>query len=478
MRRALLAAACLAAVSRAGLLDVSDSMRLNVVAGQLRGSAATGVARSPSPTAAPPSPSPTPSSAPPTQSRSAAPTPSGTPSPSPRPPRSAEPTFVCSPVPSPSAPPPPVLRPEDAAGRPPLRVGCLGLWTDARGMLSDLPLLADFLRLASGRRLEPTGDLAAADVLWLGVFHPRAGVLRAAADARARGAVTVFVSSENDANFWGGAPFDHLNGAVDVSLGQRRDLRGEGYLHTSWWVLGSGILALRPDGTLPLPLELTSPAATVGDAAAAAWAARPRFAAVLARHGGFPREQLVAALEDTGRGRVSAPGKFHHNMDWPRCLPDDMGTGKPAFLRSFRFTVCPENSLTPGGYHTEKLPTAHMGGAVPLYWGDADGPDPEVWNPRRVLRFNGSNMPEVLRGVALLEDDPAFRAAWFAQPVLTPGAQEWVNAWGARLLAMLRRALARRPAGSRARALGSGAAGQGGNATGGRASGGGAPTAG
>lgn len=281
----------------------------------------------------------------------------------------------------------------------------------------------------------PTNDLSKADVIYLGVFRDR-GKIAALAREHGGHAVTIFVNGENAPRIWGGA-HDELNGLVNISLGQRRDLSGPGYLHTSWWMLGSGILTLKRDGTVEIAQELMQPSN------ATAWAARPHFAAVLARHGGFPRDDMVKLLRATGRGMVRAPGKFENNMEWPRCLPNEMNIGKPAFLRSFRFNICPENSLSGSGYHTEKVPGAHRGGAVPLYWGDSDGPDPEVWNPARTIRFNESNPAELAARIARLEDDEDYRRAWFSRPVLQPGAQAWVNDWAARLLQMLREQLAR-----------------------------------
>jgi hypothetical protein len=69
--------------------------------------------------------------------------------------------------------------------------------------------------------------------------------------------------------------------------------------------------------------------------------------------------------------------------------------GKIEYLRGYRFTICPENSRTrgAGGYNTEKLGQAHHSGAVPIYWGDAI--DTEVFNPARVIVFNGSNAEAV-----------------------------------------------------------------------------------
>ena len=139
-------------------------------------------------------------------------------------------------------------------------------------------------------------------------------------------------------------------------------------------------------------------------------------------------------------GRVDAPGKAFHNAEWPADLPNHHLRGKIEYLRGYRFTICPENSRTrgAGGYNTEKLGQAHHSGAVPIYWGDAI--DAEVFNPARVIVFNGSNAEAVRDTMRRLQEDAGFRAAWFSQPILAPTAGAWLEAWCAEAVSMFRAA--------------------------------------
>ena len=94
------------------------------------------------------------------------------------------------------------------------------------------------------------------------------------------------------------------------------------------------------------------------------------------------------------------------------------------------------------GYVTEKLPQAHVAGAVPLYWGDGVA-DSEVWNMRRVLLFDNSTSNAALLDTMLrLEHDIGFRHSWFEEPVLASGADAWLVAFMLQLAGHFRRALA------------------------------------
>ena len=94
------------------------------------------------------------------------------------------------------------------------------------------------------------------------------------------------------------------------------------------------------------------------------------------------------------------------------------------------------------GYVTEKLRQALLAGAVPLYWGDSPV-EPGVLNEGRILHWDGDGAA-ALATLRQLHENATAREAWFAQPVLEPGAQGWLEAWcgeaGDLLVAELRRA--------------------------------------
>ena len=225
-------------------------------------------------------------------------------------------------------------------------------------------------------------------------------------------------------------PWTHYIPGADLALGQRHDAEMRDaaaaararYLRAPWWLPYT--LDRTAPGRCPLPAALSAPADP------AAWRARPGFTAMLSSHYAYPRRGLYDAL--SAIGRVSAPGSAFHNAEWPTDIAQGAQkhlVGKPAYLRRFRFNVCPENSQSTdaaGGYNTEKLPQALAAGTVPVYWGDAL--DAGVFNPARVLRFNGS-FAATAAAVARLERDPAAAAAFFAEPALLPTAQAVVDAW-------------------------------------------------
>ena len=127
---------------------------------------------------------------------------------------------------------------------------------------------------------------------------------------------------------------------------------------------------------------------------------------------------------------VDHPGPMglYQTMLWPPDIPNS-AEGKLQLLRRYRFSICPENNVAPG-YVTEKLADVHVAGAVPLYWGDLES-FPEVFNPARVLRwddFDPDPGAALRKRILELESDAVARAAFFAQPVLRPGAQAWVHA--------------------------------------------------
>jgi hypothetical protein len=87
------------------------------------------------------------------------------------------------------------------------------------------------------------------------------------------------------------------------------------------------------------------------------------------------------------------------------------------------------------------LETVHVTPSVPLLI-----PLMQVFNPARVLVFEtGVPMAHVIAQARSLELDPKVRAEFFAQPVLSPGAGQWVADWCNRAAALVRTAVLRNP---------------------------------
>ena len=308
---------------------------------------------------------------------------------------------------------------------PPWRVAVCHSWGTAGQVLSEMGVLAHVVRRATGGTLTPTtqtcdswlGIADDIDVVFFGPYGDRQRTIATARRLEGR-AIRVFLGSEPEPDF-GDSLVEHM----DVALGHPRGVVHPVYLRMPWWLPYSTAPLNGTGGCRFHPLLLAVPSA-------AEWAVRAGDSALLSSHTKYPRPELHALLMSAGR-RVDAPGRAaaFHNMEWPPELHNSHLTGKVDFLRRYRFTVCPENSRTGpnGGYATEKLPQAHMAGAVPLYWGDAL--DSDVWNLARVLLFNGTNGAALLAAMGALERSQEEARQWFAQPALAPTATAWLERW-------------------------------------------------
>ena len=289
------------------------------------------------------------------------------------------------------------------------------------------------------------------------------GKRRSAVDAaRAHRGVSVFINFENTAP--GSSLFqtyaDELVGVATLVFGVRRWPTGgvpRNYLRTPTWLptvlsRDAGACAVWPDDVK---------AAVPAKLAAAAWAARPHFASLISKYKAWPRIPMWESLVAAKLGDVHAHGPAFHNAPWPAGLPNTPA-GKQTLLKDYRVSVCPENSRLNAvpkrydgafkvppigvgygpnatGYVSEKLLQALRAGAVPLYWGDSPV-EPGVINDARVLHWGDAGV-DAMRTLRAINSSVAAREAFFAQPVLLPGAQAWLEGWCADAGEMLARAL-------------------------------------
>ena len=369
---------------------------------------------------------------------------------------------AASPVPTPAA-----ARPyEDPASFPALRVGLQSVWdVPPAAIIEELWPLQVAAERALRRRLVPA-DGAEPDLWIVGPYGGRrADVEQLAARTRGR-AVSLFIGIEN-ADGSGGRyeEFrDQMLGVTTVSLGFRLDVEAQARAREPALRAAAALGVADPlelprpyvrfPGWLPLVAErsnasgLALPAALLRRRSRAeareeaeAWARREGFAAILSSHYAFPRNDMFDEMSKLELGRVEGTGLAFHTMDWPEAElgpnTGHLGGAKRAFLQRFRFSLCPENSRSgDGGYTTEKMPQAHLAGAVPVYWGDEPA---EVWSPARIVRFEGraGGSAEAAAAVRALVENATFRAEWFERPVLRDDAAEWLAAWLRDLEALL-----------------------------------------
>ena len=144
-----------------------------------------------------------------------------------------------------------------------------------------------------------------------------------------------------------------------------------------------------------------------------------RFCALIARSdwNGI-RKEMYDSL--SGLGRVDCPSVLLHNDER---LIEQYQDDKIAYLRHYKFNICPENSSS-YGYTTEKLFEAVTAGCIPIYWGN-DCLD--IVNPSIVLSWSkeGGNQLLLDRMSCLMADDEQYRD-FISQDWLLPNAAEFV----------------------------------------------------
>ena len=121
-------------------------------------------------------------------------------------------------------------------------------------------------------------------------------------------------------------------------------------------------------------------------------------------------------------GQIDCPSAFKHNDDR---LKEQYKDDKRAYLKQYRFNICPENTLA-HGYVTEKLYEAIASGCVPVYWG---GKEWDIVNPEAVLYWKkNEGNEELLQKVQELNVDEKKYREFARQPRLVPNAAEYVIA--------------------------------------------------
>lgn len=140
-----------------------------------------------------------------------------------------------------------------------------------------------------------------------------------------------------------------------------------------------------------------------------------KSAALFARHDKFgTRSEIYYALKNIIQ--IDCPSLFQHNT------PVEYVDNKIAYLRNYKFNVCPENVDSPG-YITEKLLEAFCAGTIPIYLGSTGWLEPDIINPEAVLvwNLNGDNT-EVIQKILRLDQDEAFYQQFCKIPKFRQGA--------------------------------------------------------
>ena len=126
---------------------------------------------------------------------------------------------------------------------------------------------------------------------------------------------------------------------------------------------------------------------------------------------------------------INYPSDFRHNDDDMR---GKFGDDKIAYLRQFKFNLCPENSNY-RGYVTEKIFEAIKAGCVPIYWGNEGYPEPDILNPKAIVYLDKDNPTKGLKLLHKLYNNPKTYTEFASQPRFLPGAEQKIYAYYERL---------------------------------------------
>lgn len=146
---------------------------------------------------------------------------------------------------------------------------------------------------------------------------------------------------------------------------------------------------------------------------------RNKFSALVARaDGSGVRTEMYQQLSSLGR--IDCPSELFHNDD---SLKSVYGDDKIAYLKQYKFNICPENSNA-FGYTTEKVFESIAAGCIPLYWGNECL---EIVNPSIVLYWkrDSDNHSTLIRIKELATNDHLYEA-FVSQPWLLNNAAEYV----------------------------------------------------
>ena len=119
---------------------------------------------------------------------------------------------------------------------------------------------------------------------------------------------------------------------------------------------------------------------------------------------------------------VDSAGMYLHNDD---SLLTEFGDNKQAYLQSYLFNICPENTAA-YGYTTEKIFEAISCGCIPIYWG-AELADKAVISEDAIIFWDRKNNgKDALKRIEELHKNPKLLEEFCSQPRLLPTAEEYI----------------------------------------------------
>jgi hypothetical protein len=151
-----------------------------------------------------------------------------------------------------------------------------------------------------------------------------------------------------------------------------------------------------------------------------------RFCCLINRHdAGETRKNVFTLLNSIKK--VDCPSILFHN--YPNEELEKLGNVE--FIKQYVYNICSENFKCDfGGYITEKLINACLGGAIPIYAGHFDDVEAKIFNPKRILFYDPydiKSVQQIFKTVQLFESKPDLLKFFYSQPVFLPTAFQTIE---------------------------------------------------
>lgn len=135
------------------------------------------------------------------------------------------------------------------------------------------------------------------------------------------------------------------------------------------------------------------------------------------------RTPICDALENILEPLYAATWRNNTRLLW-----DEYDNNKIQLLKNCKFTICPENTNAKG-YVTEKLFEAMWSGAIPIYFGSDNNPEPEVVNKEAVILWDIKNPDNNKDNISLINkmlSDVKYYDKFVQQRKILKGADEYI----------------------------------------------------
>lgn len=152
---------------------------------------------------------------------------------------------------------------------------------------------------------------------------------------------------------------------------------------------------------------------------------KSKFASLIARYdwNGI-RSEIFDSLRKIGD--IDCPSALLYNDD---TLLNQFQDDKTAYLKQYKFNICPENTNA-YGYVTEKLFEAISAGCIPIYWGNYNMPEDKILNKDAILFWEkDGNNDKLFETINLLVTSESEYQYFANQPRLLNGAEEIIIAY-------------------------------------------------